>query len=276
MYYDARYYRPDIGRFTQSDPLSLKIALDYEAAQTTGQNQQQLLANPQTLNSYSYVSNNPVIYVDPDGEFFQEAWSFFKGVGNAVLSNNALGYGRVSTNNSYYTVGQAYGDTMTLFQGAIETAAGAVTAVTGGAIAITTSYTGVGAIAGIGISTAGVAIMGHGGTVVGSTISNIKGSGGASKQHILGENGPQIDGSKPVGQGKGWRVDVENPAPGQRPGQVHYQDYNGNKYIYDPSSNTFKDFNTGEYLSKTQHKQLINNRNVMKAITKGLKYLGEQ
>ncbi|WP_192903101.1 hypothetical protein [Photorhabdus khanii] len=30
------------------------------------------------------------------------------------------------------------------------------------------------------------------------------------------------------------RIDVENPNPGQRAGQLHYQDNQGNKYYYDP------------------------------------------
>ena len=60
-----------MGRFTQSDPLSLKLALsDDEVKNITGQTQQQLLVNPQVLNSYAYAGNNPVKYTDPDGHFF--------------------------------------------------------------------------------------------------------------------------------------------------------------------------------------------------------------
>ncbi len=50
-YYGARYYDPDMGLFTQPDPV---IADVY---------------NPQQLNKYSYVLNNPYTYIDPDGKF---------------------------------------------------------------------------------------------------------------------------------------------------------------------------------------------------------------
>jgi hypothetical protein len=49
MYYGARYYDPLLGRFIQADG--------------TGPQAQ----NPQSLNRYSYVSNNPVRYTDPTG-----------------------------------------------------------------------------------------------------------------------------------------------------------------------------------------------------------------
>ncbi len=48
-YYNARYYSSDMRRFTQPD---LVVKNVYE---------------PQTLNSYSYVQNNPVKYTDPSG-----------------------------------------------------------------------------------------------------------------------------------------------------------------------------------------------------------------
>lgn len=50
-YYGARYYSPDLMRFAQPDPVI------------------QDLYNPQSLNHYSYVRNNPVKYVDPSGNF---------------------------------------------------------------------------------------------------------------------------------------------------------------------------------------------------------------
>jgi len=48
-YYGARYYAPEVRRWTQPDP----IIQDYY--------------NPQNLNRYSYTLNNPVKYVDPSG-----------------------------------------------------------------------------------------------------------------------------------------------------------------------------------------------------------------
>ncbi len=49
LYYGARYYAADLGRFTQPDSL---IPDPY---------------NPQSLNRYSYVLNNPMRYTDPTG-----------------------------------------------------------------------------------------------------------------------------------------------------------------------------------------------------------------
>ncbi len=60
MYYGARYYDPNIGRFASLDPLVLgesSKAFSYA------------LANPQELNGYTYVMNNPLKYVDPTGEW---------------------------------------------------------------------------------------------------------------------------------------------------------------------------------------------------------------
>jgi RHS repeat-associated protein len=48
-YYNARYYDPTIGRFISAD----FVIPDY--------------SNPQNLNRYSYVANNPLKYTDPSG-----------------------------------------------------------------------------------------------------------------------------------------------------------------------------------------------------------------
>jgi len=54
MYYNARYYDPYLGRFTQPDT----IVPDY--------------TQPQDLNRYAYVLNNPVRYNDPTGRDYCE------------------------------------------------------------------------------------------------------------------------------------------------------------------------------------------------------------
>jgi hypothetical protein len=61
--------------------------------------------------------------------------------------------------------------------------------------------------------------------------------------------------------------DEPNPNPGQRPGQIHYQDDTG-KYIYDIAKKEF------EGLSNTANENLLGKPGVQDAIQKGLKYLG--
>jgi len=64
MYYGARYYNPAIGRFTQLDP----VVID-----TIRQKFALALQNPQLLNGYTYTSNNPLKYVDPEGKYLVNA-----------------------------------------------------------------------------------------------------------------------------------------------------------------------------------------------------------
>nr|WP_269800210.1 RHS repeat-associated core domain-containing protein [Paenibacillus phocaensis] len=52
QYLRARWYDPNAGRFVSKDP--------YEGS----------IDNPLSLNRYSYVANNPLIYVDPSGNKF--------------------------------------------------------------------------------------------------------------------------------------------------------------------------------------------------------------
>ena len=83
---------------------------------------------------------------------------------------------------------------------------------------------------------------------------------------ILGSVGPQFT-SKTLWIEGDERVDVENPAPGKRAGQIHYQDSTG-KYIYDVQSGRFQG------LSETKNQQLLSRPEIQQAIQKGLKYLG--
>jgi penicillin V acylase-like amidase (Ntn superfamily) len=84
---------------------------------------------------------------------------------------------------------------------------------------------------------------------------------------MVGANGSQFT-SQEMGRGNGWRIDAENPDPGGRPGQLHLQDYSGNKYQYD--------FKTGQFtgLSNRMARTMANDPAVQQAINKGLQYLG--
>ena len=56
---------------------------------------------------------------------------------------------------------------------------------------------------------------------------------------MLGSKGTRTA-STTVLRGRGReRLDFENPNPGQRAGQVHYQDNDGNKYLYNSSTDSF-------------------------------------
>src|SRR3989344_387444 len=68
-YYGQRYYQPEVGRFTQPDPVSKYLINPQKLKQATGQDLQEFLENPQALIEYGYVQNNPIKYTDPDGEF---------------------------------------------------------------------------------------------------------------------------------------------------------------------------------------------------------------
>ncbi len=66
-YFGARYYASSLGRFLSPDPSGLVYA-DQK--------------NPQSLNLYAYVMNNPLIYVDPRGL----DCVYFNDAGNGVES----------------------------------------------------------------------------------------------------------------------------------------------------------------------------------------------
>ena len=70
-FYNARYYDPTLGRFTQPDTIV------------------QSPSDPQSLNRYSYVRNNPVRFVDPSGHFF---WfiPFLIGIAKAAIVGAAI------------------------------------------------------------------------------------------------------------------------------------------------------------------------------------------
>jgi hypothetical protein len=92
----------------------------------------------------------------------------------------------------------------------------------------------------------------------------------AEKNHMLGEKGVRTP-SRTVWRGEGKeRIDVENPNPGQRPGQIHYQDNDNNKFLYDPATNSFPD-------APRRVNKLLEDPSFAAAIQKALsQYLGEK
>jgi RHS repeat-associated protein len=58
IYYNARWYDPEIGRFISEDPAPADPN------------------DPLSINRYIYCRNNPLVYVDPTGELFAEILSF--------------------------------------------------------------------------------------------------------------------------------------------------------------------------------------------------------
>ncbi|MBI2139005.1 RHS repeat-associated core domain-containing protein [Candidatus Woesearchaeota archaeon] len=82
MYYGARYYNPSFKRFTQPDSV---IADVYD---------------PQNLNRYSYVMNNPVKYTDPSGNAINL-------IGAAVAGGIGFAIGALwSAGNQYFSKGE--------------------------------------------------------------------------------------------------------------------------------------------------------------------------
>ena len=85
---------------------------------------------------------------------------------------------------------------------------------------------------------------------------------------MFGSKGTQMT-SKTIWKGpQGMRIDVENPNPGQRPGQLHFQQGDV-KSLYDPTSRTWRG------ATEAVQKYLQSSPEVTAAIAKGLRFLGE-
>jgi RHS repeat-associated protein len=74
MYYGGRYYDPELSRFVSPDPFVADMF------------------NPQSLNRYAYVLNNPFTLIDPDGFFhrYKDSGSFFTSPLGIVFQDRSL------------------------------------------------------------------------------------------------------------------------------------------------------------------------------------------
>jgi len=85
-YYGARYYDPVIGRFITADKVSGK------------------LGKPQTLNRYSYVSNNPLKLIDPSGNAEGEAkYNYYAQSDASNVSINPVSEWEMAEPDSFYS-----------------------------------------------------------------------------------------------------------------------------------------------------------------------------
>lgn len=90
------------------------------------------------------------------------------------------------------------------------------------------------------------------------------------KKPVFGEKGTQMTSSTVWSAQGGKRIDVENPNPGQRPGQIHYQNQaTGEKYLFNPETKSFNG-------APNRVNNLLNQRDVQNGINKGLRFLGEK
>jgi hypothetical protein len=84
---------------------------------------------------------------------------------------------------------------------------------------------------------------------------------------MIGERGTRVT-SRTLLRSETFTIDVENPAPGTRPGQLHLQDDAGNKYLYDFDNDEF------EGLPRSLADKLRQDPAVKRAVATGKRYLG--
>lgn len=82
-YFGARYYGSSMGRWMSSDWAGTPEAVPYSS-----------LENPQSLNLYAYVNNNPLNRTDPDGHMEDRYSMGGDGWGTSDGMPNGVGYGR--------------------------------------------------------------------------------------------------------------------------------------------------------------------------------------
>lgn len=124
-YMGARYYPGNVARFISQDSAYLAVGDNGQIKEVTGQELRQYLSDPQNLNSYSYVKNNPLVAVDPNGKWIEYI----------IGDKNAVNLGNLASNNTVarYATDHPVSTVATLSIGGGAIAAGSVL-VAGGSI----------------------------------------------------------------------------------------------------------------------------------------------
>jgi RHS repeat-associated protein len=102
--FDARYYSGSTSRFMSPDWSESPEAVPYG-----------VLSNPQTLNLYAYVKNNPLKDTDPTGhsgddDIVDHILNFAVSAGVTWVSDNLFGLGRPQPTTVEGSLGQSVGD----------------------------------------------------------------------------------------------------------------------------------------------------------------------
>ena len=242
-YYGVRYLDPKTSRWLSADPaLSdyIPMAPVNDEAKKHNQNLPGMggIYNTVNFHLYHYAGNNPVKYTDPDGNTL-DANLFWEETLN--LSEN---------------LGQADGPYMY-----------------GDVIGLAVLGVGVCIVAGINLyNFVNEAINNQNDKKVQRALQKIEIA--ATSPMPLPPNDPNSKGTRTISKTlynkNGTRIDVENP--GNRSGQIYVQQGKA-KYIYDVADKVFKT-RTGGELAPKAFQDLLNNPDVIKAIAKGLEYLG--
>jgi len=191
------------------------------------------------FNMYAYCGNNPVMGYDPTGAF---DWDTLKQFGQ-----NCIKAAIVVTSIAVAVVSVGSAIIGTVASGG----AGAVAIPS--ALALATEC--------VAVATATVATIG--------VVSVVTAEMGSSVSNMIGENGTQTPSQTTWKGERKERLDVENPAPGQRDGQIHYHESNDAKHMYDFEKHSFSNITN-------RLKTLMSDKNFINGLKKAYKVLGEK
>ena len=190
-------------------------------------------------NLFQYCGNNPINRIDSEGMFWEKLKEFGESCVKAAVVVGSVGFSTASIVSAVAFTG--------ITGGAGVAAIPVAVAVATESLAVATTV-----VAGVGVASIAISNVGEGIT------------------YNIGQNGTQTQ-SKTVWRGRGEheRLDVENPSPGNRDGQIHYHDQNNKRYMYN--------FETKQFENATSRlkRLLVSDKSFVRGFQRALKYLGE-